>query len=385
MRRASAAMGLLTALALLAGAARAELPKPPAETAQLPVMLLVDLGSGQVLAARRPDLSFVPASVTKVMTVAVALREIEAGRLAPDRTFTVSPQTAARWSGKGTSLYVKAGDRLSADTLLHAIATVSANDASIVLAEGYAGSVARWAALMNAEARRLGMTHSRYATPNGWPDGGRTYVSAGDLVRLSRELLVRHRVGYHRYFGQRRMTWGGRTQQSHDPVTGVVAGADGIKTGFTREAGYNFLGSAERDGRRLVMVVAGAKSEAERAAASRALLEWGFSAWQKRALFGAGEVVASARVQQGDARRVPLRAPAAIHASIPAGTRPGIRLRVVYKGPLVAPVAKGAHVADLEIAVAGMAPSRVPLVAGKAVGTAGPFDRLLNGLMGLLS
>jgi len=360
-------------------------PPPPPEIAPIPVSLLVDLGSGQVLTARKPDRSFVPASMTKVMTAYVAFEEMAANRLSPSRVFTVGDATARRWRGAGTSLDLAAGQNLTADTLLHGIATVSANDASVVLAEGYAGDVAGWTAMMNAEASRLGMTRSRFATPNGWPDGGATYVSARDLVTLARAMITRHPQLYRRYFGRKHMSWNGKVLQSHDPTVGVVAGADGIKTGHTAEAGYNFLGSARRGERRLVMVVAGAKSESERAAASRALLEWGFSAWEARPLFAAGAQVAEARVQGGAAREVPLVAAGPVYAALPRGTAAPVSLRLVYRGPIAAPIARGAPVAQLEIAVAGMQPGRVPLYAARDVAVAGPVDRLVNGLIGLLS
>lgn len=368
-----------------AGPVAPAVPVLPSEAAGVPVLLLTDLGSGQVLAARKPDLSFVPASVTKVMTAYVAFEEIAAGRLARERVMTVSEDVAAQWKGKGTSLYLSAGEQVSVDTLLHGIATVSANDAAIVLAEGAAGSVPAWTARMNGAASRLGMRHSAFNTPNGWPDEGRTYVSAADLVRLASAVIGRHPALYQRYFGQKVMTWGGRTQQSHDPTVGVVTGADGIKTGFTREAGYNFLGSASRDGRRLVMVVAGAKSEEQRATASRALMEWGFAAFATRPLFAAQEIVANARVQGGDARRVPLVASTKTYAVLPKGMPGKVSLALAYKGPLVAPIDRGAQVAELVIRVEGMKPGRVPLYTARAVDRAGPFDRLVNGLMGPFS
>jgi len=355
---------------------------PPAEVSAIPVGLLVDSGSGQVLYARQPDLRFVPASMAKVMTLYVALEEIKAGRLAADRRIAVREATARQWNGRGTSLYLKGGTSIAVDDLLRGIATVSANDASVVLAEGYAGSVAGWTALMNAQARQLGMRDSHFATPNGWPDEGATYVSAADLVKLGNALVARHPAEYRRYIGQKRMLWQGVTLQSHDPTVGVVPGADGIKTGHTNEAGYNFLGSAARGGRRLMMVVAGAHSEAERAAASRALLEWGFAAWQARPMFHAGATVADARVQGGDARWLPLVADSPIDAVMPKGTAEPIALRVIYRGPLVAPVAKGATVARMEISIGGKVAGEVPLKAGKSIKEAGLIDRLLNGLFG---
>lgn len=373
------------ALGLIAAPADANAPAAPAEIAPIPVTLLVDLGSGQVLQARRADVSFPPASVTKVMTAFVAFEEIAGGRLPLDRQFIVGGDTAREWSGRGTSLHVQGGQRLSADTLLHGIATASANDASVVLAEGYAGNVPAWTAMMNDAARRLGMSRSRYGTPNGWPDGGATYVSAHDLVRLARAMIARYPNLYRHFFGQKRMTWQGITLQSHDPTVGVVRGADGIKTGYTREAGYNFLGSAERGGRRLIMVIAGAKDEAERAAAARALLEWGFSAWKARPLFAAGTTVTSARVQNGTAREVPLVARAPVYAVVPRHGGEPVSLRLSYNGPLTAPIAEGAQVAELEVKVDGMAPGRIPLFAGRMVETAGPFDRLINGLVRLFS
>lgn len=394
MKRIAVAAATLLGLALATPSAATidlpPLPAPPREVANVPVGLLIDVNSGSVLYAREPARRFAPASMAKVMTLFIAFEEMAKGRLAANRKFTVTPATARVWNGRGTSLYLKGGDVLELDTLLRGIATVSANDASVVLAEGYAGDTGRWCAMMNDAARRLGMTGSHFATPSGWPDGGATQVSAQDLVVLGEALITRHPALYRRYFGQKRMTWNGVTQQSHDPTVGVVAGADGIKTGHTAEAGYNFLGSATRDGRRLIMVVGGARSEAERAAASRALLEWGFAQWRARPLFAKGAKMAEARVQNGDARTVPLVADRAITFVLPKSwdggglaVRPTLRLS--YNGPLVAPIAKGAQVAELQVEGGGTPSRRLPLYAAVAVGEAGPLDRLLNGLTGLFS
>lgn len=361
------------------------LAAPPDAIAALPVYLVIDQASGLTLASRRANLRFVPASVTKVMTAYVAFELIAAGKLPLDRKLTVSPATAAEWSGKGTSMDLRSGEDVSVDTLLQGIATASANDASVVLAEGYAGSVAAWAALMNREAQRLDLTDSRFASANGWPDGGATFVSASDLVKLGDAMIARHPALYRRYFGQRQMVWNGRTLTSHDPLSGIVPGADGIKTGFTREAGYNFLGSALRGGRRVFVVVAGAGSDGQRAAAARALIEGAYADWESRPLFGKGAAVGTARVQGGDARHVELMAPRDIALALPRGSaKPVVSLQVRYNGPLVAPIARGAEVAELEIRV-GSRTSRLPLTAARAVGAAGPLERLWNGLAGLVS
>lgn len=359
-------------------------PAPvPDDLSPVPVYIAVESDSGQVLAARQPDLRFVPASLVKVMTAYVAFERIAAGRLDPSQRFVVSPSAYARWHGKGTTLYLRTGDVVPVDALLRGITTVSANDGAAVLAEGAAGSAEGWAALMNWHARSIGMANSRFATPNGWPDGGATFVTARDLATLGRALTDRHPALYARYFGQKSFTWNGVRQVNRDPAIGVVAGADGIKTGFTREAGYGYLGSARRGGRRVIVVVAGARSEAARSAAARALLDWSFAAWRHVPAFSAADTVAHARVQDGATASVPLRLDRPLGVSLPQDQAGRVRLTLSYRGPLRAPLAAGRHVADLIVAAPGSPPFRVPLITAEAVPVAGVFDRLRNGLTGL--
>ncbi|AXB76671.1 D-alanyl-D-alanine carboxypeptidase family protein [Novosphingobium sp. P6W] len=385
MKSSLNALKLVLAAALPASAAGAAVPTPPAQLAPIPVSILVDLGSGQVLEQRHADTPFLPASVTKVMTAYVAFEEIGAGRLSMDRKFNERPETEREWFAKGTNMYLTTKDFPTTRDLLHGIMTASANDAAVVLGEGYAGSVAGWAAKMNDAARRLGMTRSHYNTPNGWMDGGNTYVTASDLVRLADAMITRYPDLYREFSGHKRWLWRDVVMRSHDPTVGVVPGADGIKTGYTREAGYNFLGTAERGGRRLVMVLAGSPLPKVRDDAAKALLEWGFAAWDTRHLFDQGQTVAQARIQGGDARTLPLVANREVHATIARGSQPGITLAVHYRGPIVAPVRKGEQVGELEIRVAGLAPGRVPLYAGRDVGKAGTLDRLWNGFINLFT
>lgn len=371
--------------ALVCIPARAQgLPKPPAEVAEVPVYLAVDLGSGLVMAEHHADRRLLPASMTKVMTAWVAFGMVARGELDPQRKLTVRPETARTWAGRGTSMWLKPGEQITVDDLLRGLTAISANDACVVLAEGVAGSVEGWTKLMNAEARRLGMTGSHFATPNGWPDGGKTYVTARDMVRLGEALVERHPDLYRRYFGKRTMIWNGVEGRNHDPVTGVVPGADGIKTGHTNESGYSFLGSAQRQGRRLMIVIGGATSEPQRASAARSLLEWGFAKWQSRPLFAQGKVVGTARVQGGDSRHVELIAPQTLAMTLPRGSAARPVLEIRYKGPLVAPFDKGAQLAELEVQVPGQPTAVLPLVAAHSVRPAGPFDRLVNGLAGLV-
>ena len=358
---------------------------PPASLAPIPVALLVDMGSGQVLYAKEPDRRFMPASITKVMTLYVAFELISRGQLNENQVFRMSEDAWKHWHGVGSTMFLDRDHDVSVYDLLMGIANVSANDGCIVMAEGAAGSVANWVALMNAEARRLGMTNSHYGTPNGWMDNGQTYVTARDLATLASAMIRRHPDLYRRFIGHETSTWNGITQHNHDPILGKLEGADGIKTGFTNQAGYGFVGSAIRGGRRLVMVIGSADKPKERANAAADLMDWGFAAFESRPLFPQGATVGSARVQDGDSSSVPLVAPADYSAASPKGTREPVRLRIVYDGPLPAPVDKGDAVAALEIRVGTGAPQRVPLVAGADVGKAGPLRRLLNGLAGLFS
>ncbi len=352
---------------------------------QIPVVLLVDLSTGQTLFARDAERRFVPASVTKVMTAYTAFKLIESGRLSPERPVQISTEVAELWSGEGSSMFLKAGDRLTVGELLLGVTTVSANDASVALALAATGSQEKWLPLMNENAAELGMRDTHFGTPNGWPDGGRTYTSARDLAVLAEALTTRYPGLYRRYFGHRGMSYHEIAQDNHDPVTGVVEGADGIKTGFTRESGYNFLGSAERGGRRLVMMLAGAPSASMRDRTARALLNWGFDAFERRVVLPAETDVGAALVQEGAQGSVRLRTQREVLASVPQDGAERLSLSVRYRGPVEAPIAQGQEIAFLRVTVPGQQPHDVPLVAAEAVPRANAFQRLINGIIGFVT
>jgi serine-type D-Ala-D-Ala carboxypeptidase (penicillin-binding protein 5/6) len=361
-----------------------DIPRPPSPE-DAPIALLVDLSSGQTLFERESDRRFVPASITKVMTAMVAFEMIESRRLFPEQVMTVRPETFRRWSGVGSTMYLPHDARVRVDELLHGITTVSGNDASVVLAEGAAGSVAQWLAGMNATAAKYGMLDSHFNTPNGWMDEGQTFTTARDLVTLGSAMVRRHPSKYRHFFGAEGLEYNGITQRNHDPITGSVEGADGIKTGFTNQAGYGFLGSAERNGRRLMMVVAASPSGRARNSASRDLIEWGFANFDSIPLFEKGEPIAQARVQDGSAGAVPLAAQAPVRLSIPRDRQARIDLAVRYEGPLRAPIEQGEQVARLLISVDGEQVNSVPLVAQQTIGEANVLRRVFNGLLGWLA
>lgn len=350
----------------------------------VPVALLVDLSAGQTLYARNEDRAFIPASMTKTMSAMIAFDLIAAGKLDEQALITVDSEIAQRWSGKGTTLSLRAGEKVGVGDLLSGMITVSANDATEVLARHALGGRDTWIAAMNARAANLGMTGSRFASPSGWPDGGRTQVTARDMVRLGKALIEEHPALYRRYFGHASVNWRGAALASRNPFAGRVPGADGIKTGHTSAAGYTFLGSAERDGRRLMLVVGGASSEAVRAEASTRLLEWGYRNWDSRLLVAEGHTVGTVQVQDGDQRRLTVAPARAWTLAVPKATQPRITTRIVYRGPLRAPIRQGDVVAGLEVTIEGQSRHDIPLVAQHAVTRAGPFDRVANGLLGLL-
>jgi D-alanyl-D-alanine carboxypeptidase (penicillin-binding protein 5/6) len=364
--------------------AKVEAEAPAPVDPEIPVALLVDLSTGQTLFSREPDRRFVPASVTKVMSIYTAFDLIARGKLSLDRVVTIDKQVADEWGGKGSTLFLQEGDQLTIGELLMGVTTVSANDGAVALAKAAAGSVDGWVALMNRNAATLGMHDSHFHLPNGYMDEGQTYTSARDLIRLATTLTTRFPDLYQRFIGQDGMTFHGIAQHNHDPITGVVPGADGIKTGYTEQAGYNFLGSAERGGRRLAMVIAGAPSPAIRNKSSRQLIEWGFAEFSSRELLPMGTAVGEAMVQDGSAISVPLLTEAPVFANLPVGEADGVRLSVRYRGPIDAPIRRGDEVATLRIAIAGQEPHDVPLIAGADVAEANAWQRLRNGVTGLL-
>ena len=361
-----------------------DMPQPDVDPA-IPVVLLVDLASGQTLFERETRRRFVPASVTKVMTAYSAFRMIEDGALSPDAMVTIDKEIADSWYAQGSTMFLKAGDEVTVEQLLIGITTVSANDASVVLAHIATGSVENWLELMNANAAELGMRDTHFGTPNGWPDEGYTFTTAADLAILAEAMTTRYPDLYRRFFGRRGMSYNGIAQNNHDPVTGVIDGADGIKTGYTRQSGYNFLGSAERDGRRLVVVVAAAPTIPLRNSASRDVLRWGFDSFETREVLPAGADVGEALVQDGAGSRVPLRTQGRVLAAIPRGQDADVTLTVRYRGPIEAPIAEGARIATLRVSIPGQREHDVPLVAGADVPRANAWQRLMNGVAGFFS
>ena len=382
-----ATISLTAASLLLASAAPAK--APPFDT-PAPTAYLIDLSSGAVLLSKDADRRIPPASMAKMMTTNVAFELIDRKELPLSKMCTVRPETWQKWHGPaaGSTMFLSPGEQVSVENLLHGIVTLSGNDASVVLAECIAGTEEAFANVMNENAKRLGLTNSHFGNSNGWPDEGRTYVTPHDLATLARAEIENHPALYKKFYSQPNFTWGKTlgsganiTQANRNPLLGRVPGADGLKTGHTDEAGYGFTGSAEQNGRRLVMVIAGLKSFNQRIEESVRLMQWGFNAWQTKPLFKKDSVVGSAKVQLGTDSDVALIAPRDLAITIPAGMLSKVGgMKIRYQGPVKAPIAKGQHIADLVVNTSDAGDQVMPLVAAEAVGEAGFFTRAWIGL-----
>ncbi|MFM9828770.1 MAG: D-alanyl-D-alanine carboxypeptidase family protein [Sphingomonas sp.] len=382
---------ILAALAVALPAALPVYARVPSFETPAPIAYMQDLSSGAVLFARDADRRIPPASMAKMMTVYVAFSMVARGELKLTDEFTVRPETWAKWHGPaaGSTMFLSANEKVSVANLLYGIITLSGNDACVVLAEGISGTEQAFVDRMNDDAKRIGLANSHFGTSNGWPDGGVTYVTARDLGHLATATIQNFPRFYKQFYSRPDFTWGKTLggeaikQDNRDPLLGRVAGADGLKTGHTDEAGYGFTGSAEQKGRRLVMVVAGLSSFNQRIEESVKFMEWGFRAWQSRPLVAKGRKVEMAEVQLGTANHVGLLAPRDLAVSIPAGRIPALQTRVVYDGPVKAPIAAGQHIADLVVSAPGLPTQRLPLVADKAVPRAGFFGSIWAGLLSL--
>ncbi|WNO52527.1 D-alanyl-D-alanine carboxypeptidase family protein [Stakelama saccharophila] len=385
-------MKTLLTSALLASlvAAPVSAAVPPFQT-DAPIAFMKDLSSDTVLYAKNPDERMPPASLAKMMTVYVAFDLIKSGDLKLDQKFTVRPETWERWHGPkaGSTMFLSPDQQVSVENLLYGIVTLSGNDACVVLAQGISGTEAAFTQLMNQRAAELGLTNSHFGTANGWPDEGRTYVTARDLATLAAATINDFPKLYDKFYAEKSFTWGktasGKpiTQANRDPLLGRVEGADGLKTGHTEEAGYGFTGSAKQNGRRLVMVLAGLDTYNQRIRESVNFMQWGFRAWKAKPIVKQGRKVAEAEVQLGDAGTVGLVAPRDLTVTLPAGTSPELTAKVVYQGPIKAPIKKGQHIADLVVETPDLGAQRMPLVAADDVGEAGFFGRAWAGFLAL--
>ncbi|MFA6265983.1 MAG: D-alanyl-D-alanine carboxypeptidase family protein [Pseudolabrys sp.] len=314
-----------------------------------PHAILIDADNGGVLFERDADVLIYPASLAKLMTAEYVFNEIKQGRLNLNDEFPVS-ENAWRKGGapsRTSTMFAALHSRVSVDALIHGMIIQSANDACIVLAEGLSGTEAEFAAKLTQRARDIGLTKSTFANSNGLPDPG-TQVTTRELGILARQLILNYPDLYPIY-GQREFTWNKIKQPNRNPLLALDIGADGLKTGFTKEAGYGLVGSAVQNGIRLIAVVNGLSSSKERAEDGRKLLEWGFKNFERRVLFAEGQTIGTAKVYGGAESSVPLVASGLVQVMMPKAGGDRLIARIVYNGPVPAPVEKDKTIGVLRV------------------------------------
>jgi serine-type D-Ala-D-Ala carboxypeptidase (penicillin-binding protein 5/6) len=346
-----------------------------------PHAILVDGESGTVLFEKAADELTAPASMAKTMTVEIVFREIAKGRINPDTEFTISEGAWRRGGGGsgGSSMFAQVNSSIKLSDLLRGIIVQSGNDASIAVAEGIAGTEENFARLMTERARELGMTRStfRNATGYGHPEQKTT---VRDLAKLAAHIIQTYPELY-KIFGEREFTWNKIRQQNRNPLLTMEIGADGLKTGNIDESGFGLIGSAVQNGQRLIVVVNGLKTARDRAAEARKLLDWGFRAFEARQLFAENEPVGEAQVFGGTTRSLPLVSPKPIRVLMPRGSNDRLSAKIVYTGPLKAPVQKGMQVGRLQVNRGDMQALELPLYAGADVAEGSMSQKALDGLL----
>jgi D-alanyl-D-alanine carboxypeptidase (penicillin-binding protein 5/6) len=341
-----------------------------------PYAILIEAETGAVLFEKAADTLVAPASLAKLMTAETVFNEIREGNVKIDEEFVVS-ERAWRKGGApsgGSTMFAAIHSRIKVSDLLQGAIIQSGNDACIVLAEGIAGNEEDFARLMNGRARELGLTMSNFTNSTGLPDPEQR-VTPRELARLARH-IIRTYPEYYKWYGEKEFTWNKIRQQNRNPLLAMNIGADGMKTGFTNEAGYGLVGSAVQNDLRLIVVVNGLKSANERADEARRLLNFGFNGFESRLLFGEGQQVGEARLFGGEQRYVPLQAVGGreIRLMVPKNSSERVLARVVYRGPVRVPVKEGAQIATLKVWRGENIALEVPLEAVQSV-EAGSLQR----------
>lgn len=330
--------------------------------------VLMDYESGTVIFQKEADAPLEPASMTKLMTLAVVFNEIRAGRVSLDDEFFVSEnawRTGGAASG-GSTMFAELNSQIRVEDLVRSVIIQSGNDAAIVLAEGIAGSENTFALMMNELANDLGLEGSNFTNSTGLPDPNE-YSTARDLAELAR-YLIREFPEYYHYFSEPSMEWNGINQANRNSLVEMGIGVDGLKTGHTQAAGYGSVTSTDQGDRRLIAVVHGLGSMRERTEEARKLLTWGARAFERFTPYAEGQIVAYADVYGGASPNVALVGQGEMALYLPRGSRQCLSATVNYEAPLLPPVQAGDRIAELRVYCNDQLVQAAPLYAAESVG-----------------
>jgi serine-type D-Ala-D-Ala carboxypeptidase (penicillin-binding protein 5/6) len=350
-----------------------------------PTAILIEATSGSVLFEKNADELRAPSSMMKLMTAEVVFHAIKQGDIKLSDEYRIS-ENAWRKGGapSGTStMFAALNSKVSVDDLLHGALIQSGNDACIALAEGIAGNERTFATdNMTKRARELGMTKSTFANSNGLPDPGNK-MTVRELANLARSIIQTY-PEFYKLFGEKEFTWNKIKQPNRNPLLNSLEGADGLKTGYTKEGGYGMVGSAVQNGTRLIAVVNGLEDSDDRASEAKKMLEWGYRNFEVRTLFAAQQPVGFAKVFGGDSGSVKLSSPDPIKVMVQKNGTDKLIARIVYNGPIRAPVASGQQVGVVKVWRGTNIAMEAPVYAAEAVGKGSTMRRAVDGVSELV-
>src|SRR5712672_873501 len=344
-----------------------------------PTAILIEGTGGSVLFEKNADELRAPSSMMKLMTAETVFHAIKQGEVKLTEEYRIS-ENAWRKGGApsgGSTMFAAIHSKISVDDLLHGAIIHSGNDACIALAEGIAGNERIFADMMTKRARELGLTQSTFANSNGLPDPGNK-MTVRELAKLARYIIQTY-PDFYKLFGEKEFTWNKIRQQNRNPLLTSLDGSDGLKTGYTKEGGYGMVGSAVQNGMRLIVVVNGLDDPDDRASEAKKMLEWGFRNFEARTLFAAQQPVGYAKVFGGDSRSVKLASPEPIKVMVHKNGTDKLIARVVYSGPVRAPIQSGQKVGVVRVWRGANIAVDAPIYAAESVGQGSTMRRAIDG------
>jgi D-alanyl-D-alanine carboxypeptidase (penicillin-binding protein 5/6) len=350
-----------------------------------PTAILIEASSGSVLFEKNADELRAPSSMMKLMTAEVVFHAIKQGDIKLTDEYRIS-ENAWRKGGApagGSTMFAALNSKVSVDDLLHGAIIQSGNDACIALAEGMDGNERAFAAdMMTKRARELGLTQSTFANSNGLPDPGNK-MTVRELGKLARYIIQTY-PEFYKLFGEKEFTWNKIRQQNRNPLLNSLDGADGLKTGYTKEGGYGMVGSAVQNGIRLIAVVNGLEDSEDRASETKKMLEWGFRNFEVRTLFAAEQPVGYAKVFGGDSGSVKLASSKPITVMVQKNGTDKLIARIVYKGPVRAPITAGQQVGVVKVWRGANLAVETPIYTAEPIGKGSTVRRAVDGVSELV-
>src|SRR3954449_6977080 len=349
-----------------------------------PTAILIEAGSGSVLFEKNADELRPPSSMMTLMTLEVVFHAIQQGEVKLSDQYIVS-ENAWRKGGApagGPTMFAAIHSRIPVDDLLRGAVVQNGNDACMILAEGMAGSERVFAEAMTKRARELGLTRSSFANASGLPDPGNR-MTVRELAKLSRHIIQTY-PDFYRLFNEREFTWNKIRQQNRNALLNAMEGADGLKSGFSKEGGYGMVGSAVQNGMRLIVVVNGLEDPDDRLTEAKKLLEWGFRNFEARTLFAAQQPVGYAKVFGGESRSVKLASPDPVKVMVQKNGSDKLIARIVYNGPVRAPIEPGQRVGVVKVWRGANVAVEAPVYAAEAVGAGSTVRRAIDGASELM-